>query len=96
MAETKRTTSEEARRVGDEIGVDWSRFDFGAIPVWHGRRVRTWVARPADGRHRRRPDPDRQDRTRAHVGVSRLLRAPQADGGGSGTRLGCQEIMTVA
>jgi hypothetical protein len=23
----KRTTSEEARRVGDEIGVDWSRFD---------------------------------------------------------------------
>ena len=27
MAETKRTTIEEARRVGDEIGVDWSRFD---------------------------------------------------------------------
>jgi hypothetical protein len=27
MAETGRTTSEEARRVGDEIGVDWSRFD---------------------------------------------------------------------
>jgi hypothetical protein len=27
MAETPRTTSEEARRVGDEIGVDWSRFD---------------------------------------------------------------------
>ena len=27
MAETRRTTSEEARRVGDEIGVDWSRFD---------------------------------------------------------------------
>ena len=26
MAET-RTTSEEARRVGDEIGVDWNRFD---------------------------------------------------------------------
>jgi hypothetical protein len=25
--ERKRTTSEEARRVGDEIGVDWSRFD---------------------------------------------------------------------
>jgi hypothetical protein len=25
--ESKRTTSEEARRVGDEIGVDWSRFD---------------------------------------------------------------------
>lgn len=27
MAEAKRTTLEEARRVGDEIGVDWSRFD---------------------------------------------------------------------
>ncbi len=27
MTETKHTTSEEARRVGDEIGVDWSRFD---------------------------------------------------------------------
>jgi hypothetical protein len=27
MTETRRTTSEEARRVGDEIGVDWGRFD---------------------------------------------------------------------
>jgi hypothetical protein len=27
MAETKQTTTEEAQRVGDEIGVDWSRFD---------------------------------------------------------------------
>ena len=27
MPETKRTTVEEARRVGDEIGVDWSRFE---------------------------------------------------------------------
>jgi hypothetical protein len=27
MTETRRTTTEEARRVGDEIGVDWSRFD---------------------------------------------------------------------
>jgi len=27
MPETKRTTIEEARRVGDEIGVDWSRFE---------------------------------------------------------------------
>ena len=27
MTEAKRTTSEEARRVGDEIGVDWDRFD---------------------------------------------------------------------
>ena len=27
MSETPRTTVEEARRVGDEIGVDWSRFD---------------------------------------------------------------------
>jgi hypothetical protein len=27
MAETPRTTIDEARRVGDEIGVDWDRFD---------------------------------------------------------------------
>jgi hypothetical protein len=27
MADTRRITSEEARRVGDEIGVDWNRFD---------------------------------------------------------------------
>lgn len=27
MGEAKRTTEEEARRVGDEIGVDWSRLD---------------------------------------------------------------------
>ena len=27
MTESRRTTEAEARRVGDEIGVDWSRFD---------------------------------------------------------------------
>ena len=27
MSEARRTTIEEARRVGDEIGVDWNRFD---------------------------------------------------------------------
>ena len=27
MAEQPRTTLEQARRVGDEIGVDWDRFD---------------------------------------------------------------------
>jgi hypothetical protein len=27
MTETRRTTIEEARRVGDEIGVNWQRFD---------------------------------------------------------------------
>jgi hypothetical protein len=27
LGEEKRTTSEEARRVGDEIGVDWERFE---------------------------------------------------------------------
>jgi len=27
VTETGRTTSDEAKRVGDEIGVDWSRFD---------------------------------------------------------------------
>jgi hypothetical protein len=27
MAEERHTSTEEARRVGDEIGVDWDRFD---------------------------------------------------------------------
>jgi hypothetical protein len=27
MSESRRTSIEEARRVGDAIGVDWSRFD---------------------------------------------------------------------
>jgi hypothetical protein len=27
MAKTTQVTAEEARRVGDEIGVDWQRFD---------------------------------------------------------------------
>ena len=27
MTEERRTSNEEARRVGDEIGVDWDRFD---------------------------------------------------------------------
>ena len=27
MSETRRTTIDEARRVGDAIGVDWSQFD---------------------------------------------------------------------
>jgi hypothetical protein len=27
MTDTRRTTTDEARRVGDAIGVDWSRFD---------------------------------------------------------------------
>jgi hypothetical protein len=27
VTEARRTTSEEARRVGDAIGVDWGRFD---------------------------------------------------------------------
>jgi hypothetical protein len=27
MNETRRTTSDEAKRVGDTIGVDWDRFD---------------------------------------------------------------------
>ena len=35
MTETRGTTSEEAKRVGDEIGVDWSRFDLEQFPsVW--------------------------------------------------------------
>jgi hypothetical protein len=31
MTETRRTTIAEARRVGDAIGVDWSRFDLEQV-----------------------------------------------------------------
>jgi len=31
MSEKLRTTVEEAKRVGDEIGVDWSRFDLAPL-----------------------------------------------------------------
>ena len=40
MPEARRTTREEARRVGDEIGVDWNRFDLGArylMEIGNGR-----------------------------------------------------------
>ena len=44
MSEARRTSTEEARRVGDDIGVDWDRFDleqFRAgmdVEFEHGRR----------------------------------------------------------
>jgi hypothetical protein len=31
MSEERRTSTEEARRVGDEIGVDWGRFELEAF-----------------------------------------------------------------
>ena len=31
MTESRRTTSAEAKKVGDEIGVDWSRFDLEQV-----------------------------------------------------------------
>ena len=31
MAKTTQVTAEEARRVGDEIGVDWQRFDLEQV-----------------------------------------------------------------
>jgi hypothetical protein len=34
------TTTEEAKRVGDTIGVDWARFDLEQFRGRHGRRVR--------------------------------------------------------
>ena len=44
MNEKRRTTIEEARRVGDEIGVDWDRFDLDQfragmdVEYEHGKR----------------------------------------------------------
>ena len=51
MAGTQRTTTEEARRVGDEIGIDWSRFDLEQFRFGMDVEL-TWLARPPDRRNR--------------------------------------------
>ncbi len=94
MAETPRTAREEARRVGDAIGVDWSRYDleqFRAgmdVEFEHGADdPQTDVT--GDDRHR-------QDRPRAHEGVPGLLRAPRADGTRGRARLGRTGAVTIS
>ena len=68
LAEQKRTTSEEARRVGDQIGVNWDRFEL--------EQFRTGMdVEYEHGAHDPQTDvtgddpPYRQDRAGAHEGV---------------------------
>ena len=86
MTEIRRTTSEEARRVGDAIGVDWNRFDLEQFRF--GMDVEF-----EHGSHDPQTDVTGDDPiltgkiALAHKGVPRLLRALGAHGGGGGTRL---------
>jgi uncharacterized protein DUF5661 len=87
MTEKRRTTTEEAKRVGDEIGVDWSRFDLELFR--QGMDVEF-----EHGSHDPQTDVTHDDPivtgkiTRAHEGVPGLLRAAGANGGRSRTLLG--------
>jgi hypothetical protein len=38
MTEPRRTTTDEAQRVGDAIGVDWNRLEAEAERDWTGRQ----------------------------------------------------------
>ena len=93
MTETRRTTGEEAKRVGDEIGVDWSRFDLEQFRFGMGVEIRARLPCSPDGRNTRRPDPDWEDRSGTHEGVPRLLRAPGAHG--KRTRRGTRRAIRV-
>jgi hypothetical protein len=50
-------STEEAREIGEQIGIDWStaRFDVEQFPVRTGSRTRTRPPRPPHERHRRQP-----------------------------------------
>ena len=88
MSESRRTSIEEARRVGDAIEDRLGSVRPRAVPGWDGRRARARESRSADGRDPRRPDHHREDRACPHRGVSRLLRAARADGTRGGARSG--------
>ena len=76
-------TSEQARRYGEEIGIDWESapFDVEQFRIGMERRARARIPRPGHQRHRRRPDRHRQDRSRPPERVPRLLHATRGDGG---------------
>ena len=94
MTQTRRTTTEEARRVGDEIGVDWQRFDLEEFRA--GMDVEF-----EHGSHDPQTDVTRDDPIMtgkialAHMKeFPGLLQAARADGGGSRTRVGCADLTT--
>src|ERR671911_1615206 len=85
MTEEERTTIEEARRVGDEIGVDRDRFELEQFSAGMDVEYEHSAHDPqtnVTGRSRL----DGQDRAGAHEGVPRLLRAPGERGRGGRAR----------
>jgi hypothetical protein len=69
-----RTTAEEARRVGDAIGIDWRRFDLGQFRAEMDVEFEHRSHDPqTDVTHDAGSSPE--DGPRPHEGVPRLLRA---------------------
>jgi hypothetical protein len=87
MAEKRRTTIEEARRVGDEIGVDWERFDLEQFRAGMDVEFEHGSHDPQTDVTHDDPIVTAKDRARAHEGIPGLLRAPRAYGGGSRARV---------
>src|SRR6266545_4431155 len=87
MAEQRRTSTEEAKRVGDEIGVDWDRFDleqFRAgmdVEYEHGSHDPQTTVRVAEGAldaNQTIAEANRADFDAAGVTVVNLMSAPGA------------------
>ena len=94
MTEERRTTSEEARRVGDEIGVDWDRFDLEQFRAGMDVEYEHGVHDPQTDVTGDDPRPCRQDRIGPHEGVPRLLRASGAHGERGRARMESEEGVT--
>jgi hypothetical protein len=83
-----RFTDEDARRIGEEIGVDWATAPFDVDQFRRGLHVELehGLHDPATDVTGDDPILTGQDRSRSPERVPRLLHEARADGGGRGTR----------
>ena len=88
MSARKGFTADEARRIGEQIGIDWSTSPFDVdqfrrgmdVELEHGLHDLDTNVTGDDPGH------DREDRPRAPERVPRLLHAARADGGAGEAR----------
>ena len=88
MHEKRRTSTEEAKRVGDTIGVDWDRFDLEQFRTGMDVEYEHGSHDPQTNVTHDDPIVTGEDCPRPHEGVSGLLRAPRANGGRGASRFG--------
>ncbi len=83
-----RFSSDDARRLGAAIGIDWrdGAVRRRAVPAGARGRARARAPRPEHRRHRRRPAADGEDRARPPERAPGLLHAARADGGAGEAR----------